>query len=539
MAGLSLLTRRNFLGTLAPWGRRPNLLLILADDLGYSDLGCFGGEIETPNLDRLASRGVRLTQFYNSARCCPSRASLLTGLYPHQAGVGDMTNNSGQPRPGFPGYQTRLNDDCPTAAEILKQAGYATLMSGKWHLGPPGPDKRGFDEYYGLVGGFDSFWNPAVYRRLPEGRPARRYPQGQFYATDAITDHALDFLHGARLERKPWFLYLSYTAPHFPLHAPKALIDKYAPVYEQGWDRIRQQRLARQKQLDIVSPSTELTPRSWIPANRYNRQTGWADKFNPPWDEIPLNRRKDLARRMAVFAAMVEAMDRNIGRVLDDLKAKGELNNTLVLFFSDNGACAEWDPWGFDIRTGPDNILHEGARLEEMGQPGTYHSTGSGWANASNTPWRLYKHYTHEGGITTPFIAHWPDRITARGAIRHTPAHLIDVLPTFLSAAGARAGKMEGVNLLPLLSGGSLPPRTLFFEHEGNRAVRAGKWKLAALGPAGPWELYDMERDRTELKDLAAAHPEIVRQLSLEWEAWARRTNVIPWIWEPAYQSAR
>lgn len=546
MTGTISRTRRAFLSGLgataiagASAQRKPNILLILADDLGFSDLGCYGGEVETPNLDRLAAGGLRFTQFYNTARCCPSRASLLTGLYPHQAGVGDMTNQSGKPRPGFPGYQSRLSDDCPTIPEVLRTAGYSTLMSGKWHLGPPGPDKRGFDEYYGMVHGFDSFWNPNVYTRLPQDRKARAYPPGGFYATDAITDHAIDFLQVARGERKPWFLYLAYNAPHFPLHAPKPLIDKYAAIYEQGWDRIREQRFARQKRLGIVDKALALTPRSFIPANRFNPQTGWANKYNPAWDEIPANRRKDLARRMGIFAAMIDVMDRNIGRVFSDLKASGEWDNTLILFLSDNGACAEWDPWGFDVSSGPKNILHEGADLETMGQPGSYHSTGSGWANASNTPWRLYKHYNHEGGITTPFIAHWPARIARRGVIDHTPAHLIDILPTFAAAGGAKAPKHEGFDLMAAFSGHAARRTPLFFEHEGNRAVRDGKWKLVAQGPAGAWELYDMDRDRTELHDLAAANPEIVARMSAQWETWAKRTNVLPWIWQPQYQPAR
>jgi arylsulfatase A-like enzyme len=234
---------------------------------------------------------------------------------------------------------------------------------------------------------------------------------------------------------------------------------------------------------------------------------------------------------------MVDSMDRNIGRVFADLKRSGEWENTLVLFLSDNGACAEWDPWGFDINSGPQNVLHQGAELDGMGQPGTYHSYGSAWANVSNTPWRLYKHYNHEGGITTPFIAHWPDRIKRRGAIEDSPAHLIDLMPTLAETAGKPLAKSEGRSLLPAFVGRATARRPLYWEHEGNRAVRNGKWKIAAVGPAGPWELYDMERDRTEMHDLAAAHPDIVARMAAQWETWAQRTNVIPWIWEPQYRS--
>ncbi|MFB3827806.1 MAG: arylsulfatase [Bryobacteraceae bacterium] len=522
------LTRRQALG--APFllrsaraAGRPNIILILADDLGFSDLGCYGGEIRTPNLDSLAARGVRFTQMYNSARCCPSRASIMTGLYPHQAGVGLMTGDD-----KLPGYRGRIVQGA-TIPEVLKPAGYTTLMGGKWHLGQPGPVGRGFEEYFGMVHGFDSFWNPAVYKRLPEGRPARTYPAGKFYATDAITDHVLDFLAGARRQKKPYFLYLAYNAPHFPLHAPKEDIDRYAGVYAQGWDRIREARYRRMREMKLLDRRWPLTPRSLIPPNRYNKETGWAGKPNPAWDSLDAERRADLARRMAVYAAMVDRMDRNIGRVLEDLRRADELDNTLIFFLSDNGACAEWDPYGFDGRSGPENKLHRGAELENMGQPGTYHSYGSAWANTSNTPLRLYKHYAHEGGISTPFIVHWPAGMKRRGEIDHRPGHITDLMATCVDAAGASYPKgvppMEGRSILPALRGERPAPRTIFFEHEGNRGVREGKWKLACLA-GGEWELYDEEADRTEMRDLARAHPEVVRELARKWDEWALRANV-------------
>jgi arylsulfatase len=521
--------------------KRPNILLILADDLGFSDPGCFGGEIATPHIDRLARGGVRFTQFYNAARCCPSRASLMTGLYPHQTGVGNMVG--GPPKDqNPPGYRGALNGRHTTIPAALRDSGYATLMSGKWHLGQqPGPVDRGFDEFFGMVHGFDSSWDASKYTRLPKGRTTRAYRDGEFYATGAITDHAIDFTAGARAAGKPWFLYLAYNAPHFPLHAPRHLIDKYQPVYEKGWDAIRESRFARLRDMGLIDKRWEITPRSVIPPNRVATPHGWANKANPAWESVEPERRTDLARHMAVYAAMVEAMDTNIGRVLADLERNNELENTLILFFSDNGACAEWDPWGFDVRSGPDNILHRGEALATMGQPGTYHSYGSAWANACGTPWRLYKHYNHEGGITTPFIAHWPAAISRRGAIEHQPGHLIDILPTFLDAAGARypAGgdvpPAEGVSLLPAMRGRRLRPRPLFWEHEGNRAVRDGRWKAAALDPGGKWELYDMERDRTEMHDLAARHPERTRAMAAQWERWAKRTGALPWIWSPDY----
>ena len=469
----------------------------------------------------------------------------MTGLYPHQTGIGLMTGGlQAKPIPNRPdGYRGVLNDSNVFIPELLREAGYSTSMTGKWHIGPPGPIARGFDEYYGMLHGFDSFWEPKAYTRLPAGRPERQYASGKFYATDALTDYSLDFMRQARTAGKPWFLYAAYNAAHFPLHAPKKLIDRYVAVYEKGWDAIRERRFARLRELKLIDPRWEFPPRSIIGPNRVSKEKGTEHDANPPWASLDADRRHDLARRMAIFAAMVEQMDRNIGRMIDALKASGELDNTLVVFFSDNGACAEWDPYGFDKESGPTNILHKGEMLKTMGQPGTYHSYGSAWANACATPWRMYKHYAHEGGITTPFIAHWPNGGIGAGTVNHQPSHLIDIMPTLMEAGGGsypveRAGKplppAEGVSLLPALRGGALPRRPpLFFEHEGNRAMRDGKWKLVAMEPGGPWELYDMEADRTEMHDLAAAQPERVKQMEQEWDAWARRTKVLPWMWNP------
>ncbi len=521
---------------------RPNIVLILADDLGYSDLGCFGSEIHTRHLDRLAASGVRFSQFYSAARCCPSRSCLLSGLYPHQTGMGFML---GKARPDLPpGYLGQLNNRFVMLPQVMRNAGYATLMAGKWHLGEPGPIERGFDEFYGFASGYESFWDESRYRRQPEGRPKRSYGS-KFYATDALTDHALDLAAGARRAHRPFFLYLAYNAPHFPLHAPKKLIDKYATVYEKGWDAIREARFNRMKKIGLVKPAWQFTPRSTIPPNRVVTAETWENKPNPAWDAVEPDRRADLVRRMATYAAMVEIMDRNIGRVVDDLRAHGELDNTLIVFLSDNGACAEWDPWGFDGSTGPDNILHKRERLKEMGQPRSFHSYGSGWANACNTPWRLYKHYGHEGGISSPCIAHWPAGFQRGGGVEHQPAHLIDLMPTFVELARAtypsRAGDMyvppmEGISLVAQMKGQPMKPRPLCWEHEGNRAIREGKWKLVALGPAADWELYDMESDRTEVNNLAAAQPRRVEEMAARWESWAKRTYVLPWIWRPQYR---
>jgi arylsulfatase len=515
--------------------RRPNIVLILADDLGWSDLGCYGGEIPTPNLDRLAADGLRFTQFYNGARCCPTRASLLTGLYPHQAGVGHMTGDAGE---AFPGYRGRLTGDCLTLPELLRGGGYRTYMSGKWHLTESNtPVDRGFDEYFGLLRGTSSYWDPARFVRLPAGRASRTYQDGKFYATDALTDHAVDFLSTTQSNSdRPFFLYLAYTAPHFPLHASPADIARHEPIYQVGWDRIREKRLLKQKELGLVPRSSQLPPRSGNPPNASNRQTGWAGKETPAWDTLPADRRRDLTRRMATYAAMVERLDHGVGRVVEGLRRSGALENTLLLFLSDNGACAEWDPWGFDQGEPGGNKLHTGSALAEIGSPESHLSYGSGWAGASNTPWRLYKHYGHEGGISTPLIVHWPDRLSDRGAVRTQVGHIVDLWPTLAAAAGVevphqRAGKplllSDGKSLLPAFDGKRLERRLLAWEHEGNRAIRDGDWKAVALKD-GPWELFDLAKDRLEQRDLATKHPDRLRNLTNRWDAWARRCQVIP-----------
>lgn len=503
---------------------RPNILLILADDLGWSDVGCYGSEIKTPNIDALARGGLRFSQFYNSARCCPSRASLLTGLHPHQAGVPDMRGP--------------LNQQCVTLPEVLKPAGYNAYMVGKWHLGNnTNPVVRGFDEFYGMLGGFNSCWqeNP-FYTRLPKSHPRRDYATNHFYSTDVFGDYALDFIDQGQAAQKPWFLYLAFNAAHFPLHAYEEDIQKYEPLYAQGWDKIREQRLSRQKSLGIVPMDLTLTPRSTIPLNLFNRETGWADRENPAWDSLPMDRQKDLARRMAVYAAMIDRMDRNIGRVLDHLRRAGCFENTVVIFLSDNGACAEWDPFGFDVSSSANNILHRGDDLKKVGGPESYVSYGSGWANACNTPWRLYKHYGHEGGIATPAIIHWPAGMAQPGRLEARPSYLPDIMATCLELSGAqypaeRNGHailpFEGKSLAPLAQGKSVAPKIIYMEHEGNRAIRDGRWKLVALS-GRPWELYDMNSDRVEMHNLASANPKIVLDLETKWKTWAARANVLP-----------
>ncbi len=556
---------------------RPNILIILADDLGWSDLGCYGGEIRTPHLDALAAGGLRFTQFYNFTRCCPSRASLLTGLYPHQAGVGLMTSDAAAKYPGagdrgeeFPGYRGALNSSCVTIAQVLKTAGYRTAAVGKWHVGDrEPPTKRGFDDFYGFVGGYgvDS-WEPRMMTRLPEGRPQRTYKPGEFFATDALTDHALDFLADLRKGGAPWLLYVGYQAAHFPIASRKDDMAGYSDIYAQGWDKIREQRLERQKRSVLLPQSTPLPPRSKIPHPIASTREGsmTPDGNNPPWDTLPADRRTDLAQRMAVYAGMVTGMDRNIGRLVADLRTSGQLDNTLILFLSDNGACAEWEPFGFEMKVDPNpqpgtglnqgtqalpNKLYLNDDLASMGGPGSLPSYGSAWANACNTPWRLYKHYGHEGGIGTSCVAHWPaamgqneatrnSGVAGLGRLSREPAHLIDLMATCVDLADAKYPAefeghsilpMEGRSLRPILSSAnpsvSPSPRLLYWEHEGNRAVRDGRWKLVAAA-GGAWELYDIETDRVEMKDLAAGEPDRVKEMSGKWEAWAARTLVFP-----------
>jgi arylsulfatase len=523
---------------------QPNILLILADDLGWSDLGGYGGEIQTPNLDALATGGVRFTQFYNSARCCPSRASLLTGLYPHQAGVGSMTSDSG---PEHPGYRGTLQPNTVTLAEVLRDSGYRTYMVGKWHLRNDRtdvkPTDRGFDEFYGMLGGYNSCWQEQpFYTRWPKDRPPRAYTSakagqpGTFYSTDVFADYALDFLAEARKADKPFFLYLAFNAPHFPLHAPEADIAKYEALYfAKGWDVVREERLARQKEMGLVPKDLALTPRSPVPPKSHAKPSPYAGQDNPAWTSLPEDRRRDLARRMAVYAAMVDRLDVAVGRVVGDLKQHGQLENTLILFLSDNGACWEWDPLGFDVSSSPKNILHTGDDLKTVGGPDSYLSYGSAWANAGNTPWRLYKHFSHEGGIRTPLIVHWPAGVKARGELRAQAGHIMDVMPTLVAVSGAnypatRNGvpvqPMEGRSLLPALANQAIDrPAPLCFEHEGSRAVRDGKWKLVSL-TGDTWELYNLDADPTEMNNLMAKEPARARDMIAVWVAWAKRCHV-------------
>ena len=525
----------------------PNVVLILADDLGYSDLGCYGGEIETPNIDALAANGARLTQVYNSGRCCPTRASLMTGLYPSQAGIGDFTTREPSKSRG-PGYLGRLNDQSATMAEVLGPAGYGCYYVGKWHLHPEtGPIKRGFDEFYGYTDDHShDQYDADYYVRLPAGRQKEIDPPAdEFYATDVFNDYAVEFIKQGQKSNRPWFLFLGHSSPHFPVQAPPERADKYEETYLRGWDVLREERFERMQKLGLIDGDRwKLTPRSLVPVDRNDIANGYAGQPNPAWSSLDKDRQRDLARRMAIFAAMVESVDRGVGQIVDHLKATGDFENTLILFLSDNGACYEWGPFGFDgVSRKGTTILRTGEDLRKIGGPGTHQSYGSAWANLGNTPFRLYKHFTHEGGISTPFIAHWPKKFRGRQDWIREPAHVMDVLPTLIEASGAeypsqRNGKsltpLAGVSLLPLFQGESLPIRSIGFDHQGAHALRRGDWKIVwskRMPHEIRWELYNLAEDRCELNDLADEQPERVQAMAEEWDQWARHVGV---LWEPA-----
>ncbi len=520
--------------------------------MGYSDLACYGGEIRTPRLDALAEGGLRFTQFYNTARCCPTRASLLTGLYPQQAGIGHMVNDR-----GTPAFQGDLSDQAVTIAEVLKEAGYATYMSGKWHVTPyviENPDKknwpiqRGFDQFFGMISGAGSLYDP---RSLTDNNTYIA-PQDGFYCTTDFTDRAVQYIRDHSSDN-PFFLYLSYTAAHWPMHAPAAAVEKYKGHYDAGWDAMREARYDRMKELGLIKEAWDLTMR---------------DSLILPWsDDIP-DRDWELAN-MEVYAAMVTLMDEGIGRVVDELDARGELENTLIFFLQDNGACAEELGWQKqpdeadlipmqpgEIQTAMvPSITRDGKPVKLMkngwpGPPDGYTAYGRNWANVSNTPFREYKHWVHEGGISTPLIVHWPEKISKGGELRNEPAHLIDIMATCVDVSGANYpsnynGKsilpMEGKSLVSIFENESLDREALYWEHEGNRAVRMDQWKLISKASKNSfiwdqtdelslqnWELFDMEEDRTEMHDVASQHPDLVSQMSDMWMVWARRTGIVP-----------
>lgn len=500
----------------------PNIVLIMADDMGYSDIGCYGGEIETPNLDRLAADGLRFRQFYNGARCCPTRASLMTGLYPHQAGIGHMTNdpeNSTAYNYGVPAYAGDLNFQSVTMAEVLSAAGYQTLMTGKWHLGYHDrnrwPLQRGFEKYYGILAGASNFFNPVGKRGLTLMNDPVEPSGPDFYITDAFTDHAIRFIGENKADERPFFLYLAYTSPHWPLHALEADIDKYRGRYAGGWKKLRQERYRRMQELGVIDPQT----------------TGLSPDDGADWDSLTPDQQAEMEYRMAIYAAQVDRMDQQIGRVIDTLEALGELDNSLIFFLTDNGACAEGGLLG-------------GGKAELLGtKEGYMLSYGQSWANVSATPFRMYKHWVHEGGIGTPLIVHWPNATPKRmeGNFTDHYAFIQDIMATAVDVAGATyptrynnqtIAPLQGRSMLHVIAGNDRPihDEPIFWEHEGNAAVRLGNFKLVkAYDPENRsnWELYDISRDRSELNDLAPGRPEVVEELSRYYEQWAVEHGVL------------
>ena len=483
---------------------RPNIVLIMCDDMGFSDIGCYGGEVGTPNIDRLAADGLRFKQFYNNAKCTTTRASLMTGLYPRRSGA-------------------LLKPNMVTIAEVLKAAGYRTALSGKWHLGnraPRRPSDRGFDRYFGLLDGCCNFFDPSIPDPKFKGGRIRwvaqddkritKFPK-DFYMTDAISDYAVETIKAyakpasaRRQPADPFFLHVCYTAPHYPLHAKPEDIAKYKGKYRKGWQQLRKERYQRQVKLGLVDPKWKLPG---------------PDREVQPWKDAPHKDWQDL--RMAVYAAMIDSMDQGIGRILKALKTTGADRNTIVMFLSDNGGCAE-TPGGNNAKFIP-------------GPKQFYTHCGPGWAWAQNTPFRRYKSWVHEGGISTPFIVRWPGRIKPN-SWNNDVAHIIDVLPTCSELAGAKYPKrykgnavltVEGQSMVPLLSGKERAGHdVLYWEWSGNRAVRTGQWKLCWDKKVKRWELYDVVADRTEMHDVAGEHLDRVASMSKLWFAWAKKTGV-------------
>ncbi|MBX7104477.1 MAG: arylsulfatase [Gemmataceae bacterium] len=491
---------------------KPNILLIVADDMGFSDAACYGGEIATPHLDLLAKNGIRFTQFYNTSRCWPSRAAILTGYYAQQVR-----------RDAVPGVKSGAQGARPVWArllpELLKPCGYRSYHSGKWHVDGK-PLQNGFDHSYSL-NDHDRHFSPR--QHTEDDKPLPPVPiQTGYYSTTAIADHAIKCLkeHAERYPHQPFLEYLAFTAPHFPLQASAHDIAPYRQTYRPGWDVLREARWRRLRELNIGGTSLAAIERDIGPPYAFadamkklgphelNRPTAWSD-LNAEQKEFQSN-------KMAVHAAMVDRMDREIGRVLAQIRTMGAWDNTLVFFLSDNGASAE-----IMVR-GDGHDPHA-----ECGTGATFLSIGPGWSSLANTPFRRHKTWVHEGGIATPLIVHWPQGIAARGETRHTPGHVIDIVPTILDAAGCKpvatwhvqpVPPAPGKSLLPLFAkDGSVPRDSLWWLHEGNRALRVGDWKIVAAGKDSPWELYDLSSDRSESRNLAREKPDKVRELAALW----------------------
>jgi arylsulfatase len=492
---------------------RPNVVVILADDLGYSDLGCYGGEIRTPHLDGLAAGGLRFTQFYNTARCWPSRAAILTGYYAQEVRRDTVPGVTSGGKGQRPPWATLL-------PELLRPLGYRSYHAGKWHVdGMPLAD--GFDRSYYVEDVGRNFHPRVLYeddRKLPPVKPGSGY-----YSATAYAQHAIGYLrdHAAHHQAQPFFLYLAFSVPHFPLQAPAEDIARYRDRYRAGWEVVRAERWRRIQGLGLIRGKLSDVERDVGPPYHFQdalKALGPNEVNRPvPWADLTEDQRAFQATKMAIHAAMVDRMDQEIGRVLDQIRAMGAWDNTLIVFLSDNGASAE--------------IMVRDDGHDPSAPPGSAYShlcLGPGWSTVANTPFRRHKTWVHEGGIATPLIVHWPAGMTARGELRHDPGHVIDFVPTILElAGGSGAESVDGAGT-PARPGKSLVPAfardgtvhhdALWWAHEGNRAIRVGDWKLVAAGQDGPWELYDLAADRTETRDLAPQHPEKVNDLARHWQ---------------------
>jgi len=528
---------------------KPNIIVILTDDMGFSDIGCYGSEINTPNIDKLAKDGVRFSHFYNTARCSPSRASLLTGLYPHQAGMGHLSTENFTEA----GYVDDLSKNAVTMAEVFKTAGWHIAKNlvnqndmSNW------PMQRGFQRYFGTLNGSGSFYDPGTL----VSNNTYITPGDNFYYTNAITDTAVKFI-AEHETANPFFFYIAYTAAHWPLHAPEKEVQKYKGVYDKGWDAIRATRFNKLQKLGIITKEAVLTERG---------------VSIPAWENAPM---KDWqARRMEVYAAMIDMMDQGIGKIITTLDKKGMLDNTVILYMHDNGGCAEpldsdqpeivmtaeqqkTHPFAKDsIFVGKKPIYTRDGQFIRSGMgvmPGPANSWvtyGMEWANVSNTPFKMYKHWTHEGGIASPLVIYWPKGVKQKGAIRNQDAHLIDIMATCVDIAGISYPKtynghdiqpMEGKSLVGAINNLPIQRDFIFWEHEGNRAIKAGPWKLVSKTEKNKvftekdqnaWELYNLELDPSETNNLASQYASKVQELALLWEKEAFRTKALPWPWD-------
>lgn len=492
--------------------RKPNILIVLADDMGFSDAGCYGGEIATPNLDSLAANGLRFTQFYNTARCWPTRAALLTGYYAQQVRRDTVLGIVSGVRGTRPPWARLL-------PEMLKPLGYRAYHSGKWHVDGL-PLQNGFDHSYRL-NDHDRHFTPRQHSEDDKPLPPVD-AKAHYYSSTAIADHAIGYLkeHAANYRDRPFFAFVAFTAPHFPLHAPAEDIARYQTTYLAGWDALREARWKRLQKLKIGGVGLSLVERDVGPPYAFPKALkilGPNELNRPlPWKKLTAEQRKFQAKKMAVHAAMVDRMDREIGRVLAQLRAMGAMDNTLLFFCSDNGASAE-----IMVR-GDGHDPHA-----ECGTGATFLSIGPGWSSLCNTPFRRHKTWVHEGGISTPLIVHWPGGIAERGGLRHAPGHVIDLVPTIIEAAGGRRAEKwagqpipsaPGKSLMPLFAkDGTVAHDSLWWLHEGNRALRCGNWKIVAAGKDSPWELYNLSADRSETRNLAGDRPDKVRELAAIW----------------------